>query len=220
MCFVVWSWNYTEYRYSKNCNQSTTVNVFDCVNDYNVLALQCLIFRFYLYQRRGVGSLWRLNQLSKLLPLVFKKPSWTHWKWSTSWKIGIWCGILRKKIVGPFFFEITINTASYQEIIQGFIVNLGAEDGVAWFQQESATAHTTAPIMDFLREFFERGIILKNLWPPCSIDLSPCDFFLRGTKFLPTILDLLKNWRSKSQRSFTTLMFRCREKYSRTYWSE
>ncbi len=92
-------------------------------------------------------------------------------------KIGIWWGNLRKKFVGLFFFERRINVRHYQEIIQDFITNLNVKDKFCRFQQDGAIAPTAAPTMDFLREFFDTRIILKNLWPPRSPDLLPCDFF-------------------------------------------
>ncbi len=95
-------------------------------------------------------------------------------------KMGIWCGIPRKMIVGPFFFETTIKTARYQEIIQGFIVNLDAEDRICWFRQDGATARTTALTRVFLKKFFDIWIILKSLWRSRDLHLSLCDFCLWG----------------------------------------
>jgi hypothetical protein len=54
--------------------------------------------------------------------------------------------------------------------------------------------------MQFLREFFGDRLISKGLWPPCSPDLSPADFFLsgylKGTVYknnLHTLDDLRRN---------------------------
>ncbi len=41
----------------------------------------------------------------------------------------------KKTIVGPFFFETTINAARYQEIIRGFIANLEVKDRFCWFNR-------------------------------------------------------------------------------------
>jgi hypothetical protein len=32
----------------------------------------------------------------------------------------------------------------------------------------------------FLNEIFEEHVISRNLWPPCSLDLTPPDFYLWG----------------------------------------
>ncbi len=117
----------------------------------------------------------------KIIPFGVQKSPLNSWKVvHILKKIGIRCKILKKKIIGSFFFETTMNAACYPEIIQGFTMNLDAEDGFCWFQQDDATVHTAAPTMYFLKEFFDTRIILKNLQPPRSPDLSPCDSFSGG----------------------------------------
>jgi hypothetical protein len=39
-------------------------------------------------------------------------------------KIGMWCAISRRQIIGPLFFETSINAETYQELIQQFIAVL------------------------------------------------------------------------------------------------
>ena len=46
--------------------------------------------------------------------------------------------------------------------------------------QDSTTAHTVHASME-LHCIFDRRIISKNLWPPRSLNLTPCDFYLCGT---------------------------------------
>ena len=48
------------------------------------------------------------------------------------------------------------------------------------FQQDSATPHTATAVQTWLGQKFENKFIDKNLWPPRSPDLNPCDFFLWG----------------------------------------
>ncbi len=43
-------------------------------------------------------------------------------------KIGIWGGISRRKIIGPIFFEQSINAEWYQSTIHDFIANLEADE--------------------------------------------------------------------------------------------
>jgi hypothetical protein len=57
-----------------------------------------------------------------------------HWTWRTEnphnytetalhpQKICTWCAISRRHIIGPLFFETTINSEFYNELIQQFIV--------------------------------------------------------------------------------------------------
>ncbi len=35
-------------------------------------------------------------------------------------KIGVWCAILKKRVIGPFFFWETPNAECYQSIIEEF----------------------------------------------------------------------------------------------------
>ena len=93
-------------------------------------------------------------------------------------KIGVWCAISRRRIIGPLFFETSINAEAYQELIQQFIALLQVDERNCWFQQDSATAHTAASTMVILHEFFGENLISKGLWPPRSPDLTSPDFFL------------------------------------------
>ncbi|XP_076545898.1 uncharacterized protein LOC143305599 [Osmia lignaria lignaria] len=96
-------------------------------------------------------------------------------------KVGVWCAISRKRIVGPFFFERTVTSEVYEQIIIQFISSLEPNERHCWFQQDGAPAHTAASTMQLLHEFFGDQIISRGLWPPRSPDLTPPDFFLWGT---------------------------------------
>jgi len=93
-------------------------------------------------------------------------------------KIGVWCAISRRRIIGPLCFETSLNAEAYQELIQQFIALLQVDERNCWFQQDSATAHTAASIMVILHEFFSEKLISKGVWPPRSPDLTSANFFL------------------------------------------
>ena len=76
------------------------------------------------------------------------------------------------------FFETSVNAEAYQELIQQFIALLQVDERNCWFQQDSAAAHTAAPAMVILHEFFCENIISKGLWPPRSPNLTSPDFIL------------------------------------------
>jgi inhibitor of nuclear factor kappa-B kinase subunit alpha len=63
-------------------------------------------------------------------------------------------------ILGQFFSEST-----EEEILCG------------WFQQDSASAHTARMSMQASSDVFLDRIISSDIWPACSPDLNPCDFF-------------------------------------------
>lgn len=95
-------------------------------------------------------------------------------------KIGVWCAVSRRRIIGPLFFETTVNAALYEDIIQQFIACLQEDERYCWLQQDGATCHTARSSMEMLQDFFDGRIISTGLWPPRSPDLSSPDFFLWG----------------------------------------
>lgn len=102
-------------------------------------------------------------------------------------KIGVWCGITRKKIYGPIFFERTINSDQYIKILEQFIPQLQEDEILnGYFQQDGAPAHTARNTAKHLVTYFANRIISKSNryletvidWPPRSPDLTSPDYFL------------------------------------------
>jgi hypothetical protein len=91
-------------------------------------------------------------------------------------KIGVWCVISRKRIIGPLFFDETINAERYQNLLTQFIALLEENERDCWLQQDGATPHTANTTTTFLQEFFGERVIGGGLWPPRSPDLSSPDF--------------------------------------------
>ncbi len=95
-------------------------------------------------------------------------------------KIGVWCGMSRRRIVVPIFFTSTITGDVYLDIIPQFVSQLEKSERLSWLQQGNARPHVSMNTVSFLRKFFNERLIYTNLWPPCSPDLSSLDFFLWG----------------------------------------
>ncbi len=95
-------------------------------------------------------------------------------------KVGVWCAVSRRRVVGPFFFYDTITAARYQVIVRDFIASLEIDERDSWFQQDGAPGHSAGSTTDLLREFFGERLIAKGLWPPRSCDMTPPDYFLWG----------------------------------------
>ncbi len=68
-------------------------------------------------------------------------------------KIGMWCGMSRKRIVGPTFFTSTITGDVYQDIIEQFLSQLEKSEHRSWLQQDNARPHVSMNTMSFLCEF-------------------------------------------------------------------
>lgn len=97
-------------------------------------------------------------------------------------KIGVWCAVSRKRLIGPIFFNNTINADRYRtDILEPFLEQLNEREiEEAWFQQDGATAHTARASLRFLEEIFANRIISRGIWPARSPDLTPLDYYLWG----------------------------------------
>jgi hypothetical protein len=93
-------------------------------------------------------------------------------------KVGVWCTLSARRIVGPVFFNETINCEIYVQVILGqFFPELTEEESFyGWFQQDSATAHIARMSMQALSDVLGDRIISSGIWTERSPDLNPCDF--------------------------------------------
>lgn len=105
------------------------------------------------------------------------------------WSVNTWGGIIGNTIVGPFFFNNTLNCEIYTNFLQNNLPLLLEDlpDNVIrrlWYQHDGAPAHYGAAARTHLDRVFTnrwigRGSFIS--WPPRSPDLTPCDFFLWPT---------------------------------------
>ena len=107
----------------------------------------------------------------------------------------------RRSGICPFYFKSTVNQHNYLEMLKTFFwpkVLRTAGSQKHYFQQDGATPHRATAVQTWLSEKFGRKFIKKDLWPPRSPDLNPCDFYLWGHlkqvayNLLPKTLDDLK----------------------------
>lgn len=105
-------------------------------------------------------------------------------------------------IVSPYFFERTVNTARYTEMLKMFLIprlHRHRRLRSTWFQQDGATCHTSNKILKVLLEVFGNSIISKHPcveWLPRSPDLTMPDFYLWG--YLKT--RVYSNWPKSLQQ--------------------
>lgn len=103
----------------------------------------------------------------------------------------VWAAISAHGIIGPFFFEdqrgnsVTVNTERYTAMLRNFFFPQLSEfrgyNSATWFQQDSATCHTSNESLAVAKEMFAGKLISRRgdiPWPPRSPDLTPPDFFL------------------------------------------
>ncbi|PNF39169.1 hypothetical protein B7P43_G01315, partial [Cryptotermes secundus] len=96
-------------------------------------------------------------------------------------KVGVWCAISGLRIIGPIFFDTTVDSTLYCRIFYDFVQQLDdVELTQGYFQQDSQTCHTSNMSMELFETFFPDRVISKKMWPPKSPDLISQDFFLWG----------------------------------------
>jgi hypothetical protein len=68
-------------------------------------------------------------------------------------KVGVWCAVSARRIIGPVLFNETINCEKYvQVILRQFFPQLTEEERLCgWFQQDAATAHCMYGYAGFVR---------------------------------------------------------------------
>jgi hypothetical protein len=108
-------------------------------------------------------------------------------------KVTVWAALSSRGIIGPLFFKdtegkaVTVNSERYLKLMKcKFLPALRRKvenlDDV-WFQQDGATPHTAARVLQWLDNTFGDQYIsyrIANVWPPHSPDLNPLGFFLWG----------------------------------------
>ena len=104
-------------------------------------------------------------------------------------KVCVWGALSSTKVIGPYFFEGTVNKDSYCEMLNTFAIpEIQASVGhhqmsETFFMQDGASSHFSLPARAIVREVFgDRGIGrgLSIEWPARSPDLTPADYFLWG----------------------------------------
>lgn len=100
----------------------------------------------------------------------------------------VWCGIMGRNIVGPIFYEGTLTSERYFQILTNDLEDLLdniplAEVNNIWYQQDGAPSHNSHNVMNYLLQRFNNKVVATNSavrWPARSPDLTPLDFFLWG----------------------------------------
>lgn len=101
--------------------------------------------------------------------------------------VGVWCGILKNKVIGPIFYNGALNGARYMNWLENEIeihledIPLNDYMNIIW-QQDGAPVHNTLRVTEFLNERYDTWIGKNGTiaWPPRCPDLTPLDFFLWG----------------------------------------
>ncbi|CAL1688642.1 unnamed protein product [Lasius platythorax] len=104
------------------------------------------------------------------------------------WSLNVWCGILGDYLIGPHFFDTTLNGNTYTNFLLNKLPLLLEDIPLAlrlimWFQQDGAPPHYARPSRNALNILYPNRWIGRGSlthWPPRSPDITPLDFFLWG----------------------------------------
>lgn len=116
-----------------------------------------------------------------------------HWLREVShqeqWRTNVWCGIYKDRLIGPIFYDGTLDGIRFRDmILQGIVTDLIddlplAEYSTMWMQLDGAPAHFRLTVREWLNAAFPGRWIGRGgpaAWPPRSPDITPLDFFLWG----------------------------------------
>lgn len=104
------------------------------------------------------------------------------------WNVNVWCGIIGDTLIGPHFFDGTLNGEKYRNFLDQTLPLLLDELPYAlrlrmWFQQDGCPAHFSRQAREILDRNYNNKWIGRGgavHWPARSPDLTPLDFFLWG----------------------------------------
>ena len=94
----------------------------------------------------------------------------------------VWCGMNSSGLIGPYFFDGSVTSESYLQMLDDFLWPLVKQQRM-FFQQDGAPAHYSLDVRNWLnKKFGDRWIGRRGPieWPARSPDLTPPDFFLWG----------------------------------------
>lgn len=98
----------------------------------------------------------------------------------------VWGGLSSSGLIGPFFFEGTVNATSYEALLETKVwpvLSRRPDVNELMFHQDGAPAHYSLKARKWLDDHFPKRWIGRRgtiEWPARSPDLTPLDFFLWG----------------------------------------
>lgn len=104
------------------------------------------------------------------------------------WSVNVWCGIVDRKIIGPYFIDGALNGQKYANFLDTTLpellenVTLERRRGM-WYQHDGCPAHFSRNAQEILnRDYHNRWIGRGGpvAWPARSPDLTCLDFYLWG----------------------------------------
>lgn len=98
----------------------------------------------------------------------------------------MWAGIVGDNIIDPFYLPNSLTGAHYFNLLRSHLIRqlrkiTRHRRRQIYFMHDSASPHFIRPVRELLTEIFGTRWIERrhapHLWPPCSSDLTPLNFF-------------------------------------------
>lgn len=127
--------------------------------------------------------------------------------------VTVWAGIYAGGLVGPYFFDGTVNAENYLDLLidlKGELENNPQLQGIRYYQQDGAPPHYGLQVRAFLNDQFGDWIGRRGRieWPARSPDLTPCDFALWGVlkdKVFATPIRNIQHLKERIEEEFEAL---------------
>lgn len=127
--------------------------------------------------------------------------------------ITVWAGFHAGGLIGPYFFDGSVNAENYLELLmdlKGTLDNNPELSSIRYFQQDGAPPHFGLEVRDYLNAEFDMWIGRRGKieWPARSPDLTPCDFSLWGVlknKVFTTPLRDIEHLKTRIEEEFDAL---------------
>lgn len=119
-----------------------------------------------------------------------ENPDWViNCKSQYSEKVNVWCGVLKDRLIGPYFFDGNMNGENFLEFLNNQLseeideIPLAERENLH-FQLDGCSVHNSRIVKQWLNDQFRNRWIGRGSdlieWPPRSPDLTILDFFLWG----------------------------------------
>lgn len=132
-------------------------------------------------------------------------------------KVCVWMGLSTQLKIEPFFFEGTVTSESYLDMLQNHMVPRIPDINSTVFMQDGAPPHYGRIVTNFIIEKFGRDRVIgrsfPKAWPARSPDLNPLDFWFWGVL-------KARVYHINKPSSLQSLVVRIREECERTTLDE
>jgi len=96
-----------------------------------------------------------------------ENPHTVHEEPLHSQKVGVWCGVSRRRIIGSILFEQRVTTEVYLQIFNEFANQLTDNElTTGYYQQDGATCHTSNASMREIESFLKTELSQKTFGHP------------------------------------------------------